>query len=186
MGLRTIITLPDPVLRRKARPVTRFDKDLQSLIDDMVDTMRRAPGVGLAAPQVGISERVIVVEYAEPLTPTPLPQGEGQGVRQGEERQEVKPKLYVMVNPEIVKPSPETVLGVEGCLSIPGLVGEVERFSGVQVRGLNRRGQPMKVKAEGWLARIFQHEIDHLNGVVFPDRATRVWKPEPEEKEDMV
>ena len=186
MGLRTIVTLPEPVLRRKARPVVRFDKDLQTLIDDMVETMREAPGVGLAAPQVGISERVIVVEYAEPLTPTPLPEGEGQGVREGEEPKEVKPKLYVMVNPEILKTSQETVLGVEGCLSIPGLVGEVERFSAVQVKGLNRRGQPMKVRAEGWLARIFQHEIDHLNGVVFPDRATRVWKPEPEEKEDMV
>jgi peptide deformylase len=110
-----------------------------------------------------------------------MKEGEGE-----EQHKEVKPKLYVMVNPEIVKTSQETVLGVEGCLSIPGLVGEVERFSAVQVKGLNRRGQPMKVKAEGWLARIFQHEIDHLNGVVFPDRATRVWKPEPEEKEDMV
>jgi peptide deformylase len=141
----------------------------------MLDTMREAPGVGLAAPQVGISERVIVVEYAEP------PEN-----AEGEEPKEVKPKLYVMVNPEIVKTSQETLLGVEGCLSIPGLVGEVERFSAVQVKGLNRRGQPMKVKAEGWLARIFQHEIDHLNGVVFPDRAARVWQPEPEEKEDMV
>ena len=98
---------------------------------------------------------------------------------------EVKPRLYVMANPEIVNTSKETVIGVEGCLSIPGLVGDVERFSMVQVTGLNRRGQPMKVKAEGWLARIFQHEIDHINGVVFPDRATRVWKPEPEGAENL-
>jgi peptide deformylase len=173
MGLRTIVTLPDPVLRRKARPVSTFDKDLQTLIDDMIDTMREAPGVGLAAPQVGIAERLIVVEYAEPP-------------EEGDEEKEVKPKLYVMVNPEIVKMSEETELGVEGCLSIPGLVGEVERFSTIQVKGLNRRGQPMKVKAEGWLARIFQHEIDHVNGVVFPDRATKVWKPEPDEEEDRV
>lgn len=177
MGLRTIVTLPDPVLRRKARPVKKFDKGLQALIDDMVDTMREAPGVGLAAPQVGISERLIVVEYAEPPEE---PEAEG------EEEKEVKPKLYVMVNPEIVKTSAETELGVEGCLSIPGLVGEVERFSMVQVKGLNRHGQPMKLKAKGWLARIFQHEIDHINGVVFPDRATRVWKPQADEDEEMV
>jgi peptide deformylase len=174
MGLRTIVTLPDPILRRKARPVSAFDKNLQTLVDDMIETMRQAPGVGLAAPQVGIGERVIVVEYAEP------PEEED------EEQEEVKPRLYVMVNPEIVKASEETVLGVEGCLSIPGLVGEVERYSTIHIKGLNRRGQPMKVKAEGWLARIFQHEIDHVNGVVFPDRATRVWKPEPDEEEDLV
>jgi peptide deformylase len=174
MALRTIVTLPDPVLRRKARPVKTFDKDLQALIDDMVDTMRAAPGVGLAAPQVGISERLIVIEYAEP------PEGEAG------EQEEIKPRLYVLVNPEIVKTSTETELGVEGCLSIPGLVGEVERSSAIQVRGLNRRGQPTKLKAEGWLARIFQHEIDHINGIVFPDRATRVWKPQADEEEEMV
>ncbi len=175
MGLRTIVTLPDPVLRKKARPVSVFDKQLQSLIDDMIETMRDAPGVGLAAPQVGISERLIVIEYAEPPE-------EGE---EGEEPKEVKPKLYVVANPEIVKTSEEKVLGVEGCLSIPGLVGEVERYAMVQVKGLNRRGQPMKIKAEGWLARIFQHEVDHVNGVVFPDRATRVWKPETEEEENL-
>lgn len=183
MALRTIVTLPEPVLHRKARPVTKFDKNLQTLIDDMIDTMRGAPGVGLAAPQVGISERLIVVEYAEPLTPTPLPEGEGQEVRNNEDQKEVKPKLYVMINPEVVKVSEETVSGVEGCLSVPGLVGEVERFSEIQIRGLNRRGQPMKVKAKGWLARIFQHEMDHINGVVFTQRATKVWKPVTEEEE---
>ena len=172
MGLRTIVTLPDPVLRKKARPVSAFDKNLQTLIEDMVETMRQAPGVGLAAPQVGVSERLIVVEYAEPS-------------EEGEEEKEVKPKLYVVANPEIVKTSSEKVLGVEGCLSIPGLVGEVERFATVQIKGLNRRGQPMKIKADGWLARIFQHEIDHVNGVVFPDLATRVWKPEPDEEENL-
>ena len=138
----------------------------------MIDTMRDAPGVGLAAPQVGISERLIVVEYAE--------QPEE---KEGEEPKEVKPKLYVMINPEIVKTSEETVSGIEGCLSIPGLVGEVERFSEIQIKGLNRRGQPMKVKAKGWLARIFQHEVDHINGVVFTQRATKVWKPVTEEEE---
>ena len=174
MALRTIVTLPDPVLRRKARPVTTFDKNLQKLIDDMIDTMRDAPGVGLAAPQVGVSEQVIVVEYAEP-----------EEVEEGEEPKEVEPKLYVMVNPEIVKASPETVVGVEGCLSIPMLVGEVERAQEIRIKGFNRRGQPMKLKVDGWLARIFQHEIDHINGVVFTDRATQVWQPE-EPVEDKV
>jgi len=174
MALRTIITLPDQVLRRKARPVARFDKNLQSLIDDMIESMRAAPGVGLAAPQVDVSERVIVIEYAE----------EEEGAEQDEQTEEKprpKPKLFALVNPEILRVSEETVLGVEGCLSIPGLVGEVERNAAVQVRGLNRHGRPLKVKAEGWLARIFQHEIDHLNGVLFTDRATRVWRPEPED-----
>jgi peptide deformylase len=174
MAIRTIVTLPDPVLRRKARPVTKFDKNLQTLIDDMIDTMREAPGVGLAAPQVGVPERVIVVEYAEP-----------EEAEEGEEPQEVDPKLYVLVNPEIVKASPETEVGVEGCLSIPGLVGEVERTYEVRIKGMNRRGQPMKLKAEGWLARIFQHEIDHINGVLFTDHATKVWQPE-EPVEDTV
>jgi peptide deformylase len=174
MAIRTIVTLPAPVLRRKARPVTKFDKDLQTLIDDMIETMRDAPGVGLAAPQVGVSERVIVVEYAEP-----------EEAEEGEEPKEVEPKLYVMVNPEIVKASQETEVGVEGCLSIPGLVGEVERTYEIRIKGQNRRGQPMKLKAEGWLARIFQHEIDHINGLLFTDHATKVWQPE-EPVEDTV
>jgi peptide deformylase len=167
MTVRTIVTLPEPVLRRKARSVTKFDGTLQTLIDDMIETMRDAPGVGLAAPQVGVSERVIVVEYAEP-----------EEVEEGKEPKEVEPKLYIMVNPEIVKASPETVVGVEGCLSVPMLVGEVERAEEVRIRGFNRRGQPMKLKVDGWLARIFQHEIDHLNGVVFTDLATQIWQPE--------
>ena len=167
MTVREIVTLPDPVLRRKARTVTKFDKNLQTLIDDMIETMRGAPGVGLAAPQVGVSERVIVVEYAE-----------AEEVEEGEEPIEVEPKLYVMVNPEIVKNSPETVVGIEGCLSVPMLVGEVERAEEVRLKGFNRRGQPMKLKVDGWLARIFQHEIDHLNGVVFTDLATQIWQPE--------
>ncbi|MFN2186540.1 MAG: peptide deformylase, partial [Anaerolineae bacterium] len=107
MGLRTIVTLPDPVLRRKARPVTVFDKGLQALIDDMIETMRDAPGVGLAAPQVGISDRLIVVEYAEPPEEdeeAAAEAGQGDG-KPPIEREPVKPKLYVMANPEIVKAS---------------------------------------------------------------------------------
>ncbi|MEW6179331.1 MAG: peptide deformylase [Chloroflexota bacterium] len=165
MAIREIVTVPDEVLRRKARKVTVFDADLQKLIEDMVETMRKAPGVGLAAPQVGISERLIVVEYAE-----------------NDEDEDAPKKLFVVANPEIVKVSTETEMGIEGCLSIPGLVGEVERYSQVVIRGQNRRGQPVRIKAKGWLARIFQHEIDHLEGILFTDRATRVWKPTPEEE----
>jgi peptide deformylase len=128
--------------------------------------------VGLAAPQVRVSQRVIVIEYAE------QPEVE---VEAGQEVKEVKPKLYILVNPEIVKMSEETELGVEGCLSIPGVVGEVERHLWVQVKGRNRHGNPVRLKPQRWLARIFQHEIDHLNGVLFPDRATRVWQPQAED-----
>lgn len=168
MTLRKIVTLPEPVLRRKAKPVAKFDRDLQVTIDDMVETMRDAPGVGLAAPQIGLSERLIVVEYYE----------KEEDEEKAEETGEEPPKkVWAMVNPEIVKASEEKVVGVEGCLSIPNLVGEVERHLEIQIKGLNRHGKPVKVKAKGWLARIFQHEIDHLNGVLFTDRATRVWQP---------
>lgn len=171
MALRNIITLPNATLRQKARKITTFDKNLQTLIEDMIETMREAPGVGLAAPQVNVSQRLIVVEYAE----------EDEEDEPADESQPEKPKkLFVVINPEIVKASAETVMGVEGCLSIPNLVGEVERHALVHVKGLNRHGKPMRVKAEGWMARIFQHEIDHLNGVLFPDRATRVWQPQEE------
>lgn len=175
MALRKIVTLPEPVLRRKAHAVTTFDKNLQAVIDDMIETMRDAPGVGLAAPQIGLSERLIVVEYYE-----------HEEDEENDPNDDAPKKVWVMLNPEIVKASEETLMGIEGCLSIPNLVGEVERHAAIQVKGLNRHGKPMKVKADGWLARIFQHEIDHLNGVLFPDRATRVWQPpqeiEPEQE----
>ncbi len=170
MSIRKIVTLPDPVLRRKARKVTAFDQELHTLIDDMIETMRAAPGVGLAAPQVADSRRVVVVEYAE------------EDEDADENRQPPK-KLYVFVNPEITEASEEQETGIEGCLSIPDLVGEVSRHSRVTIKGFNRHGKPIRLKASGWLARIFQHEIDHLDGIVYPDRATRVWKPTAEEAE---
>ena len=170
MTLRTIVTLPDPVLRRKAHNITNFDKNLQVLIDDMVETMQDAPGVGLAAPQIGLSDRLIVVQYFER--------------EEDEEIEDAPQKIWAVINPEIVKKSEETIMGVEGCLSIPGLVGEVERSTEILVKGLNRHGKPMKVKAKGWLARIFQHEVDHLNGVLFTDLATRVWQPQQEAEQE--
>jgi peptide deformylase len=173
MALREIIFLPEPILRRKAKPVTKFDKELQTLINDMIETMRDAPGVGLAAPQINISQQLAVVEYAE---------GEDEEEEENEDAPPKPKKLYVLINPEIVKTSEEKVMGIEGCLSIPGLQGEVERFQSIQVKALNRHGQPVKLKVEGWTARIFQHEIDHLNGVLFTDLAARVWKPREDEE----
>jgi len=164
MAVRKIATLPNDVLRRKARKRTDFGSELQTLIDDMIETMHTAPGVGLAAPQVGVSERVIVIEYRD------------------DENEDVPPKVYAVVNPEVTRRSKDTVIGTEGCLSIPGILGDVERYGAVTIQGQNRRGQSVTIKAQGWLARIFQHEIDHLDGVVFVDRAQRVWQPEnPEE-----
>ncbi|HRQ32543.1 MAG TPA: peptide deformylase [Anaerolineales bacterium] len=166
MTLRNIITLPNPVLKRKARAVTKFDGSLRALIDDMVETMRDAPGVGLAAPQIGLSERIAVIEHFEK--------------EEDEEKEDALKKVWAVINPEIIKASPEMVVGVEGCLSIPGLLGEVERHVEIQVKALNRYGTPVRIKAAGWLARIFQHEIDHLNGVLFTERAIRVWQPQEE------
>ena len=163
MAIRTIVTTPDPVLRRKAHKITSFDKDLQVLIDDMIETVRDAPGVGLAAPQVGVSERLIVVEYGD------------------DEDETVPKKLYVVINPEIVTASEEKVEGVEACLSIPQIAGEVERHEKIVVKGYNRHGQPVKFKLEDWVARIFQHEIDHLDGVLFTDRASKIWRPKENE-----
>ena len=165
MAIREIITLPSSTLRRKARKVTTFGPQLQSLIDDMVETMRQAPGVGLAAPQVDVPLRVIVVEFGD------------------EEDEEAPKKLYSVVNPEITRSSQEKSVSPEGCLSIPGFVGEVERPDVITIKGLNRFGKPFRLNANGWLARIFQHEVDHLEGVLFIDRAEKVWKIEEADAE---
>jgi len=184
MTLRQIVTLPDPVLRRKAKAVTNFGRELQTLIDDMIETMREAPGVGLAAPQVGISERLAVIEYAEEDDEEEETEVASEGVEVTIKSSKPK-QLFVIINPEIVKASEEKVMGIEGCLSIPGLLGEVERHEALHVKALNRHGKPVKLKVDGWLARIFQHEIDHLNGVLFTDLTERVWQPK-EEVEDNV
>jgi len=164
MTLRSIATLPQPILRKKAHKVKVFDKDLKVLIEDMIETMRNEPGVGLAAPQVGVSSRVVVVEYGD------------------DEDDEVHKKLYTVINPEIINPSEEMVNGIEACLSVPGYYGDVERHANILVKGQNKSGNSIKIKAEGWLARIFQHEIDHLDGIVYIDRATRVWQPKEDEE----
>ncbi len=170
MAVRPIVTYPHPVLRKKAQPVTDFGPELQQLIDDMFETMRAAAGVGLAAPQVNVPLRVIVVEYAQD--------------------EHARPERYAVVNPRIVYVSPETEMGTEGCLSIPGVFGDVLRPRSVVVRGQDRFGKPLNLRLHGWLARIFQHEIDHLNGILFIDKAVRVWResqqPAPQEAVERV
>jgi peptide deformylase len=162
MSLREIVTVPHPVLKRKARKVTDFGPELQKLVEDMVETMRDAPGVGLAAPQINVPLRVVVIEYGD------------------DEEEKVPPKLYTIINPEFTRKSKETVLGTEGCLSIPGVLGDVERYEALTVKAQNRYGQPMTLKVNGWLARIFQHEVDHLDGVLFTELAEKVWQVDTE------
>ncbi len=166
MARRDIVVLGGPgaeVLRKRAVKVTAFDGRLQTLIDDMVETMLAAPGVGLAAPQVGVSQRVIVVR---------LPDDEQSREEYGDQAG----VLYIVVNPQIARADEEMVDGVEACLSIPGYFGAVPRHVAVTVKGQDRHGRKLRIKAEGWLARVFQHEIDHLNGVLFIDRATELWR----------
>ena len=161
-----IVQIGDPVLRRKAHKITQIDRDIRLLAEDMVETLHDSGGVGLAAPQIGESIRMIVVEYPEDDSVEDSPV-----------------KTYKVINPEIIWRSEETVEGNEGCLSIPGYVGTVERYESIKVKGLSVFGRPLKISASGWLARIFQHEIDHLEGICYIDRATEIYKPSenPEE-----
>jgi peptide deformylase len=175
MTVWEIRTEPDPVLRKKARGVKTVTAEIRRLIDDMMETMRAAPGVGLAATQVGVGQRVITVEYAvEPEKE--LAEGESPP----------KPVLFILINPEITRASREKIAGIEACLSVPGFAGEVERNVWVVVKGFNPQGSPVRIKAKGWLARIFQHEIDHLDGILYVDRATKVWEIKPEETKENV
>lgn len=147
-----IVTYPDPILLTKAQTVARISPRIQRLAQNMLETMYAASGIGLAAPQVGIKKRVIVVDVAE----DPL----------------------VLVNPKIAITGGEQV-GLEGCLSVPDLVGEVRRAEWVTVNGLNRQGWPVSLQGEGLLARVLQHEIDHLDGILFVARIedlTRLWR----------
>lgn len=174
MALRKIITPENPILRKKAHKVTNVqDPKLQMLIDDMVETMIAAPGVGLAAPQVEVSQRVIVVRLGD----------------DEESRQEYGDQagvLYTLINPELVRVSDEMVDGIEACLSIPGYYGNVSRHEAVTVQALDRNGKKIRIKAKGWLARVFQHEIDHLDGVLYIDRATEIWRAADEEAAEAV
>jgi peptide deformylase len=152
MALRIIVKDPDPVLRQIAKPVQKINKNIHKLLDDMAETMYDADGVGLAAPQIGISKRVIIVDVGDELG------------------------LIELINPEYVELEGEQ-LGSEGCLSIPNLNGEVRRAYRVRVRALNRHGESFELVGEELLARALQHEIDHLNGVLFTDLASSVYDP---------
>lgn len=143
MAVLPIRILPDPALRRKAKRVRNIDGSIQRLIDDMIETMQAAPGVGLAAPQVGVQLRVIV--FALP----------------GEE-------VVALLNPEVVKRSGERLVE-EGCLSIPGYQGEIKRSLSVTVKGRDRQGRQVRIRARDLLAEIIEHEIDHINGVLYID-----------------
>jgi len=147
MSLLHIVTVGEdnPVLRRKAPKVGKVDDSVRRLMDDMMETMVAAPGVGLAAPQVDVSLRVITVK--------------------------VDNQLLHLANPEIIKAEGEQV-GYEGCLSVPGMVGEVARAEKVVCKALNRHGKQVRIKGAGLLARAIQHEIDHLDGILFTDRLT--------------
>lgn len=158
MPAREVIIIPHPTLRKKAAPVSDFGAEIQQLIDDMIVTLHEESGAGLAAPQVNVSQQVILVEFGS------------------EEDESIPPTLYVTINPKITRFSKELVSGAEGCLSIPGLMGEVERSQEIVVEGRDRHGEALKMKLRGWVARIFQHEIDHLNGILFTDRTTNVWE----------
>ncbi|RIX49929.1 peptide deformylase [Paenibacillus nanensis] len=150
MSIRLIVKEPDPVLREVAREVTKFNDNLKKLLKDMAETMYDAEGVGLAAPQIGISKRVIVVDV-----------GDENG-------------LVEMVNPVIVEQDGEQ-FGPEGCLSIPNINGDVRRADRIVVEGQNSDGEKFTVHASGFFARAFQHEIDHLNGILFTDIAESVY-----------
>ena len=152
MAVLEIVTYPDPILLREAKAVPRVTRRVRRLARDMLETMYDASGVGLAAPQVGVQQRVIVVDVGE----SPI----------------------ILVNPKITAAEGEQV-GLEGCLSLPDLVGEVRRAEWVVVSGLNRRGRPITVEGEGLLARAFQHEVDHLNGILFIahiEDPTHLWR----------
>lgn len=155
MARLTIRTFDDPVLRKKAKPVKTIDAHVRRLIEDMEETMYAAPGLGLAANQVGVLKRVLLADC-----------GDG---------------LIALVNPKIVAHSEPRVMGMEGCLSFPNWFGEVARWETVTVKGLNPQGKAAKIEAEGLLARCFQHEIDHLDGKVFVDIAVNLREVTPEE-----
>jgi peptide deformylase len=168
MTVLKIETLDNPILRQKARPVTVIDDELQTLIDNMIETMREANGVGLAGPQVNESRRITVVET--------LPEKDDEG-----NEIEGSRELFVLINPKIVAESRKKSKGIEGCLSIPGWVGEVSRSESIRVRAVDRRGKKIRLRLKGWTARIVQHEIDHLDGILYIDHLTapeNLWREE--------
>ena len=155
MAIREILTIPDPVLRDVCAPVETIDDGVQALIDDMFDTMYDAPGIGLAAIQIGVLSRVVTIDVSKGETP---------------------PNPMVLINPEIVSTSGDPVVHEEGCLSIPDYYEEIARPEKCVARFTDREGNPQEIEAEGLLAYCIQHEVDHLNGVLFIDYLSRLKK----------
>jgi peptide deformylase len=173
MAARKVIYIDDERLRQKAKKVTRFTPALEQLAQDMLETMRAYNGVGLAGPQIGVMQRIFVAE---------IPPSE-------DEEEEPHPQSgvsYVLVNPEVVKVSKNLVEGQEGCLSIPTWYGLIERPEWVEVKAQDLQGRKIKLRVEGYLARIFMHETDHLNGVLFIDHVKspeELWQVLPEDEQ---
>ncbi|WP_159946172.1 peptide deformylase [Rhizobium sp. 18065] len=153
MTIKPLIILPDPLLRQVSQPVERVDADIRTLAEDMLETMYEAPGIGLAAIQVGVARRMLVIDIS----------------KEGDEREPL-----VFINPEIIRSSDERSVYEEGCLSIPDYYAEVERPASITVKSLDRDGREHLTEADGLLATCLQHEIDHLNGVLFIDHISRL------------
>jgi peptide deformylase len=149
LAVYNIVTVPDPILRQKAQKVEKINAGVLRVMDNMRDTMYAADGVGLAAPQIGVSKRIIVIDPGD--------------------------QLIEMINPQIIYREGEQTAR-EGCLSVPDLVGWCKRAQKIRVKGLNRDGEEIEMEATDMLARVFQHEIDHLDGIVFPDKAIQTKK----------
>ena len=165
MALRQILTEPNKILRQKSLLVEKVDEDLQKLMDDMLETMYAAPGIGLAAIQVGVAKRVIVLDIG----------WRDKSESQNDKREERRNPMY-FVNPEIIEKSLNNSTYEEGCLSVPGQFAEIDRPDKCHVKYLDYYGQPKEIKAEGMLATCIQHEIDHLDGVLFIDYLSKLKK----------
>ena len=174
MALRKIVTEGDPILRKRAREVEEVNDRIRGIFDDMVETMRDADGCGLAAPQVGLLKRLIVVEVPEPtLTDETADTEEDLEIEEREEGEENSMILLTLANPEIIQ-AQGTQSGAEGCLSVPGYTGTVERPRWIKLRALDYSNNQVEIEAEGFLAVAISHEMDHLEGVLFTDKATEV------------
>ena len=166
MALRQILTEPDKILREKSLKVNQVDKDLQKLMDDMLETMYAAPGIGLAAIQVGVPKRVIILDIGR----------RDESESTNDEKQVARKIPMYFVNPEIIKKSDNNSTYEEGCLSVPGQFAEIDRPDQCHIKYLDYYGQPQEIKAEGMLATCIQHEMDHLEGVLFIDYLSKLKK----------
>jgi peptide deformylase len=159
MAVMPVIKMDNPLLHRKAKKVSKIDDSIQKLIDDMVETMHDVGGAGLAAPQVGVPLQVVVIQVPD------------------------EEDVITLINPEIVKTSEESEMMTEGCLSLPGYRAEVKRFTSVTVRARDRQGKLIRIKGEELLAQVLQHEVDHINGIVYVDHLESMDKLEKTEAE---